>query len=112
MTQAGKFKSPDGPTVEQSKHCVSPQPLAADPKRVRRRLHAPLPAESHEISIRREPPKHDGALVLLGGNRASCSCGWWSDCYAQFSDTERAIEVHLRRVSHCNEVHGQQMPAT
>ena len=37
--------------------------------------------------------------MLGGGHRAHCSCGWWSDCYAQLSDTERAIEVHVRRSS-------------
>ena len=51
----------------------------------------------HEISIRCEPPSRNGALVLQGGPRARCSCGWASDCYAQLSDTERAVEVHLRR---------------
>jgi hypothetical protein len=31
------------------------------------------------------------------GHRARCSCGWASDCYAQISDTQCAVEVHLRR---------------
>jgi hypothetical protein len=35
--------------------------------------------------------------MLHDGTRASCSCGWWRDCYAQFSDTQRAIDVHLRK---------------
>lgn len=35
--------------------------------------------------------------MLSNGHRARCSCGWWSDCYAQMSDTQRAVEVHLRR---------------
>ena len=51
----------------------------------------------HEISIRCEPPSRNGALVLQGGHRARCSCGWASDCYAQLGDTGRAVEVHLRR---------------
>ena len=51
----------------------------------------------HHIEISCEPPSCSGALVLNGGHRARCSCGWWSDCYAQMSDTQRAIEVHLRR---------------
>jgi hypothetical protein len=55
-------------------------------------------ATAHKISISCEPPSRNGALVLQGGHRANCSCGWWSDCYAMMSDTERAIEVHLRRV--------------
>jgi hypothetical protein len=59
-------------------------------------IEKPAP-ESHAISIGHDPPKRDGALVLQGGHRARCSCGWWSDCYAQLSDTQRAIEVHLRR---------------
>ena len=52
---------------------------------------------AHQISIRCEPPSRNGALVLQGGHRARCSCGWASDCYAQLSDTERAVEVHLQR---------------
>ncbi|HSX22825.1 MAG TPA: hypothetical protein VLE97_08650 [Gaiellaceae bacterium] len=55
-------------------------------------------ATRHEISIHCEPPSRSGALVTNGGHRARCSCGWWSDCYAMMTDTERAIEVHLRRV--------------
>lgn len=51
----------------------------------------------HSIEINCEPPSRNGALLLNGGHRAHCSCGWWSDCYAQMSDTQRAIEVHLRR---------------
>lgn len=50
------------------------------------------------------PPTHDisincerGQYMLHDGHRARCSCGWSSDCYAQMSDTQRAIEVHLRR---------------
>lgn len=31
------------------------------------------------------------------GHRARCSSGWWSDCYAQASDTARAVTVHRRR---------------
>jgi len=53
--------------------------------------------EAHAISIRHEGPSRSGALMLGGGHRAHCSCGWGSDCYAQLSDTQRAIEVHLRR---------------
>lgn len=51
----------------------------------------------HEISISCELPSRGGPLVLQGGHRARCSCGWTSDCYAQISDTERAADVHLRR---------------
>lgn len=36
--------------------------------------------------------------MLHEGHRASCTCGWISDCYVQLSDTRRAIDVHLRRV--------------
>jgi hypothetical protein len=54
-------------------------------------------AQAHEISIRCEPPSRNGALVLQGGHRARCSCTWSSDCYAQLSDTQRAVEVHLRK---------------
>lgn len=57
------------------------------------------PAAAHSITISHEEPKRDGALVLNGGHRARCSCGWSSDCYAQMSDTQRAVEVHLRRSS-------------
>jgi hypothetical protein len=54
---------------------------------------------AHHAAIDYEPPsaRHSGALVLHGGHRARCSCGWWSDCYAQMSDARRAIEVHVRR---------------
>lgn len=56
---------------------------------------------AHHIEISYEPRSErrygGGALVLNAGHRARCSCGWWSDCYAQMSDTQRAIEVHLRR---------------
>jgi hypothetical protein len=38
-----------------------------------------------------------GALVLNDGHRAHCSCCWLSDCYAQLSDSDRAVEVHLRK---------------
>lgn len=54
-------------------------------------------AAHHHIEINCEPPSRSGALVLNGGHRAGCSCGWWSDCYEQLSDTQHAIEVHLRR---------------
>lgn len=57
----------------------------------------PDPVQVHDISIRCEPASRSGALVLQGGHRASCSCGWWSDCYAMLSDTQRAVDVHLRR---------------
>jgi hypothetical protein len=53
--------------------------------------------QAHQISIAHEAGRRSGALVTNGGHRASCSCGWSSDCYAQLSDTERAIEVHLQR---------------
>jgi hypothetical protein len=52
---------------------------------------------AHDTSISCEAPSRNGALVLQGGTRARCSCGWSSDCYAQMSDAQRAIEVHLRR---------------
>jgi hypothetical protein len=35
--------------------------------------------------------------MLHDGHRARCSCGWWSDCYTQMSDTQRAVDVHLSR---------------
>ena len=54
------------------------------------------PVQQHTISIGCEPPSQRGALVLQGGHRARCSCGWSSDCYAMMSDMERAVEVHLR----------------
>jgi hypothetical protein len=54
-------------------------------------------ADSHAITISHELPSRTDALVLQGGHRARCSCGWWSDCHAQLSDTQRADEVHLRR---------------
>lgn len=49
--------------------------------------------KNHAVSISHER----GAYMPHRGHRASCSCGWSSDCYSQMSDTERAIEVHLRR---------------
>ena len=51
----------------------------------------------HGITISYEPPSRHGPLVLMGGHRARCTCGWWSDCYAQLGDTHRAVEVHQRR---------------
>ena len=51
----------------------------------------------HRIEISCESPSRNGALVLNGGHRARCACSWSSDCYAMLSDTQRAIEVHLRR---------------
>lgn len=56
-----------------------------------------MTATEHRITISCEGPSRHGALVLMGGHRAHCSCGWSSDCYAQMSDTDRAVEVHLRR---------------
>lgn len=56
-----------------------------------------MTATEHRITINCEGPSRHGALVLMGGHRAHCSCGWSSDCYAQMSDTDRAVEVHLRR---------------
>lgn len=47
----------------------------------------------HEISISCE----QGRYMLGNGHRARCSCGWSGDCYAQLSDTQRAIDVHLQR---------------
>ena len=47
----------------------------------------------HEISISCD----QGQYMLGNGHRARCSCGWSSDCYAQHSDTQRAVDVHLRR---------------
>ena len=48
---------------------------------------------AHEISISCER----GACLPHAGHRARCSCGWSSDCYAMLGDTQRAVEVHLRR---------------
>lgn len=56
-----------------------------------------VPESEHEISHSHELPSSTGALVLQGGHRARCSCGWRSDCHAQLSDTERAAQVHLRK---------------
>lgn len=47
----------------------------------------------HEISISFEC----GQYMLHEVHRAHCSCGGWSDVCAQLSDTQRAVEVHLRR---------------
>lgn len=47
----------------------------------------------HVVEIRCER----GQYMPGTGHRARCSCGWSSDCYAQLADTQRAIEVHLRR---------------
>jgi hypothetical protein len=54
-------------------------------------------AVDHRVEIICEGPTQSGAFRFGGGHRARCSCGWSSDCYAQMSDTQRAIEVHLRR---------------
>lgn len=47
----------------------------------------------HDITISHE----HGLYMPHSGHRARCSCGWWSDCYAMLSDTQRAVDVHLRR---------------
>jgi hypothetical protein len=47
----------------------------------------------HDIAIHCE----QGTYVPHPGHRARCSCGWASDCCAQLADTQRAVEVHLRR---------------
>ena len=47
----------------------------------------------HHTSIHRQKAQY----MLHDGFRGHCSCSWWSDCYAQMSDVERAIEVHLQR---------------
>jgi hypothetical protein len=59
-----------------------------------------MTAIEHRITISCEGPSRSGALVLNGGHRAHCSCGWSSDCYAQMRDFNRAVEVHLRRSQH------------
>ena len=51
----------------------------------------------HSISVAVEPPTRDDGFRFGGGERASCSCGWFSDAYAMRGDLERAIRVHLRR---------------
>lgn len=61
------------------------------------RLLADTATADHHIEYKHEAGRRDGALVTNGGTRARCSCGWFSDCYAMTSDTDRAIEVHLRR---------------
>ena len=61
-----------------------------------------MTAPEHRIEISCESSSRNGALVLNGGHRARCSCGWSSDCYAMLSDTQRAIEVHLRRAQRDN----------
>lgn len=53
--------------------------------------------EPHHVEIHHEGPTKSGEFRFGGGHRARCSCGWGSDCYSQLSDTQRAIEVHLRR---------------
>ena len=55
-------------------------------------LEEPTP-RGHAVKISHERSKY----MPHGGHRARCSCGWWSDCYAMHSDTERAVDVHLRR---------------
>ena len=56
------------------------------------------PEPSHDISISCERGQYMRSSYMRGnGHRARCSCGWSSDCYAQLSDTQRAIEVHLQR---------------
>jgi len=53
-------------------------------------------AEVHEIKISCEKGKYMPGT----GYRARCSCMWSSDCYAFMSDTQRAVDVHLRRSRH------------
>ena len=58
---------------------------------------ATAPARAHHVTTDYEPPRRSGIGRTMGGTRARCTCGWFSDCYAMQMDTERAIEVHLRR---------------
>jgi hypothetical protein len=58
--------------------------------------------QRHNVSIVYEGPTRSGAFSFSGGHRARCSCFWSSDCYSQLSDTQRAIEVHLRRARRLN----------
>lgn len=51
----------------------------------------------HHVTFAYEGPSQSGIVRFGGGIRASCSCGWFSDCYAMHYDTERAMEAHLRR---------------
>lgn len=51
---------------------------------------------THDIVISCERGPH----MLHDCHRACCACGWSSDNYAALSDTQRAIDVHLRRASH------------
>lgn len=51
---------------------------------------------AHVTSIDCEP----GGYMPGMGHRARCACGWFSDCYSQLSDAQRAVEVHLRRAGH------------
>ena len=53
----------------------------------------PKRQEPHHISIAHERSEY----MPHGGTRACCTCGWASDCYAQHGDTQRAVDVHLRR---------------
>lgn len=52
--------------------------------------------DAHTIAISADRADR-GVYMPNWGHRARCSCGWSSDCYSQLSDTERAVEVHLRR---------------
>lgn len=61
-------------------------------------------AAPHKITINCER----GAYMPHSGHRARCSCGWWSDCYSQLDDTQRAVEVHLRRTSVTKSTHAAE----
>jgi hypothetical protein len=54
------------------------------------------PLVKHTVSISCETAQY---MPPNTGYRGHCSCGWWSDCYSQLGDTQRAIEVHLRQAS-------------
>jgi len=60
---------------------------------VRRDVRVGALGSEHVIEIHHE----HGTYMPHGGHRARCSCGWSSDCYAMLDDTQRAIEVHVRR---------------
>ena len=60
---------------------------------VRREVRVGALGTEHVIEIHHE----HNTLIPHGGHQARCSCGWGSDCYAMLGDTQRAIEVHLRR---------------
>jgi hypothetical protein len=60
-----------------------------------------LDEKTHTVTLHHEhgqyTPYNGCPSRRRNGHYARCTCGWLSDCYEQIADTQRALDVHLRR---------------